>query len=645
MRVSTNQIYSIVNIGMSNAQTSINKTQEQMSTGKRVLSPADDPVAATTILQLNSELTRVQQYTKNIDSGSNSLNLEETALQSVVNLIQRMQELAVQAGNTAVLSRSDYQALASEVESRTQELLNIQNTRNSSGQYIFSGYQGSTQSFVDLGGGNFKYQGDDGQLRVQASSTVSVGVSDSGKRIFVDVPSGNNTITSSANSTNQSQPAAFISAGDVVDQAAFDEFYPESMVIKFNAVSDVVPPSPNYTITEKSTGKIIADRQVYISGQDIVANGVSFQIYGSPYPGVASVPSNLPFNFSASNFSVVGSAINVSVGGITETLVLDQNITSVAEMITALGGDLIYPNANPLSLTASAQANKQKLDNLGVSLSANGFSNLRGLPVSVSNGAAATDTLLGFNTQSGGSAAAIRLVNSGASYNFSLPTQSRTLEISVGSNTQTLTLNQNVTNMASLVSALTAGANATALASLGLVVSSSGIISSASNLPIQISSGSVELSSVMGIETQGNGTESAQGQLAVSGDSFFVDSTNKQGILTTLSRFSMAMREVENTSESKAQLTKVLNNVLKNLDNAISSIASVQGDVGARLNTLDASRDLNLDIEVYSKKVLSEIESLDYAEASTRLSMQSLVLSATQQSFVKISQLSLFSYL
>lgn len=645
MRVSTNQIYSIVNIGMSNAQTSINKTQEQMSTGKRVLSPADDPVASTTILQLNAELTRVQQYTKNIDSGSNSLNLEETALQSVVNLIQRMQELAVQAGNTAVLSRSDYQALASEVESRTQELLNIQNTRNSSGQYIFSGYQGSTQSFVDLGGGNFKYQGDDGQLRVQASSTVSVGVSDSGKRIFVDIPSGNNTITTSSNLTNQSQPAAFISAGDVVDQLAFDEFYPESMVIKFNAVSDVVPPSPNYTITEKSTGKIIADRQVYISGQDIVANGVSFQIYGSPYPGVASVPSNLPFNFSASNFSVVGSAINVSVGGVTETLVLDQNITSVADMITALGGDLIYPNANPLSLTASAQANKQKLDNLGVSLSANGFSNLRGLPVSVSNGTAATDTLLGFNTQSGGSAAAIRLVNTGASFDFSLPTQSRTLEISVGSNTQTLTINQNVTNMASLVSALTAGANATALASLGLVVSSSGIISSASNLPVQIASGSVELTSVMGVETQGNGTESAQGQLAVSGDSFFVDSTNKQGILTTLSRFSMAMREVENTSESKAQLTKVLNNVLKNLDNAISSIASVQGDVGARLNTLDASRDLNLDIEVYSKKVLSEIESLDYAEASTRLSMQSLVLSATQQSFVKISQLSLFSYL
>jgi flagellar hook-associated protein 3 FlgL len=208
MRVSTSQIYSIVNIGMSNAQTAINKTQEQMSTGKRVLSPADDPVASTTILQLNAELSRVQQYTKNIDSGSNSLNLEETSLQSVVSLIQRMQELAVQAGNTAVMSRSDYQALASEVESRTQELLNLQNTRNASGQYIFSGYQGSTQAFVDIGGGNYKYQGDDGQLRIQASATVTVGVSDSGKRIFVDVPSGHNTIHTSANPANRSQPAA-----------------------------------------------------------------------------------------------------------------------------------------------------------------------------------------------------------------------------------------------------------------------------------------------------------------------------------------------------------------------------------------------------------------------------------------------------
>lgn len=642
MRVSTNQIYSIVNVGMSNAQTSINKTQEQMATGKRVLSPADDPVASTTILQLNAELSRVVQYNKNIDAGNNSLNLEETSLKSVVSLVQRMQELAVYAGNTAVLTRNDYQALAAEVESRTQELLNLQNTRNSSGQYIFSGYQGSTQSFVDLGGGNFKYQGDDGQLRIQASTTVSVAVSDSGKRLFVDIPSGNKTVATSASSANQS--TAFVSAGEIIDQDEFDNFYPENMKITFNSVSNVVPSSPNFTITEKSTGKILLENQIYVPGEDIELKGVRFQIYGSPNSGIAAVPSRVPFNFSATDFSVTNATLNVTVGGVTETLVLDQNITSFAEMVTALGGDLVYPNANPLSLTASAQANKQKLDNLGISLSPSGFTSARGLSVSINSGTAATNAMLGFNTQAGGTASAIQLTNA-AAYDFSLPGQSRTLQVSVGDNTQTLTINQNVTNMADLVSALTAGSNGTTLAGMGLMVSASGIISSSGGEPIRISGGSVELTNVMGIETRGNGSASESGSRAVAGDSFFVDSTDKQPLLTTLSRFSQAMRDVENTTESKTELTKILNNVLKGLDNAVSSLASVQGDVGARLNTLDASKDLNLDIKVYSEKVLSEIESLDYAEASTRLAMQSLVLGATQQSFVKISQMSLFSYL
>jgi len=62
MRVSTSQIYNIATLGMNQAQAAVVKTQEQISTGKRVLSPADDPVAATSILQLNQELSRTEQY-------------------------------------------------------------------------------------------------------------------------------------------------------------------------------------------------------------------------------------------------------------------------------------------------------------------------------------------------------------------------------------------------------------------------------------------------------------------------------------------------------------------------------------------------------------------------------------------------------
>ena len=144
MRVSTSQIYSIATIGMRDAQVAVDKTHQQISSGKRVLSPADDPVAATSILMLNQELARTSQFGKNIDTADNNLALEETTLQSVVSLIQRLKELSVNAGNTAVLSKSDYKAMAAEVDNRLEELMNLQNTRNASGQYIFSGFQSET---------------------------------------------------------------------------------------------------------------------------------------------------------------------------------------------------------------------------------------------------------------------------------------------------------------------------------------------------------------------------------------------------------------------------------------------------------------------------------------------------------------------
>jgi flagellar hook-associated protein 3 FlgL len=231
MRISTAQIYSIATLGMSQAQAAMTKTQEQMATGKKILSPADDPVAATAILQLNQELARTEQYKKNIEVADNSLNLEETNLQSIVGLVQRIREIAVSAGNTAVMTKENYQALAAEVDTRISELVNLQNTRNSSGQYIFAGYQSGTKPFVDDGGGNYSYLGDEGQLRLQASASVSVAVSDSGKRLFVDVPSGHNTFITSASTSNKSVPPAIISVGQVFDQIEFDKLYPNDLVV------------------------------------------------------------------------------------------------------------------------------------------------------------------------------------------------------------------------------------------------------------------------------------------------------------------------------------------------------------------------------------------------------------------------------
>ena len=90
MRISTVHIFNIANKSMTDANQAMVNTQQQLSTGKRVIDPSDDPVAATKILSIEKELSSVEQYRKNIDIGKNNLALEESTLDSVSNIIIRM---------------------------------------------------------------------------------------------------------------------------------------------------------------------------------------------------------------------------------------------------------------------------------------------------------------------------------------------------------------------------------------------------------------------------------------------------------------------------------------------------------------------------------------------------------------------------
>jgi flagellar hook-associated protein 3 FlgL len=219
-------------------------------------------------------------------------------------------------------------------------------------------------------------------------------------------------------------------------------------------------------------------------------------------------------------------------------------------------------------------------------------------------------------------------------------TNPTTMVVSVGGRTETLDVNVVVNNATDLANALTAGPNAAKLANLGLTVTPAGIVS-VNGMNLTVRGGNADINNATGLNTS-QGVTSTNGQ---AGDSFFVESTNKQALITTLYRFTAAMRNVEDTPASKAQLQEMVDKTLVNLGLALTNITSIHGEVGARLNTLDSSRELNLDTKLHSDKVMTDLRDLDYAEASTRLQIETFVLSAAQQSFVKVSQLSLFSYL
>jgi len=283
VRISSQQAF-MGSVGdMVDLNSQVLDTQAKISSGKEVLTAADDPLASSRIAQLTQGIAVREQYTENLTTLEAALQAEEAALNNIVESIQRVRELAVASGNGSY-SIEDRQSIAIEVEQRLNELVALANTKDANGEYIFSGFQGDTVPFVEVQDGTYTYQGDEGQRFIKADDATNVARNDNGKRIFMDIDSAQNTIFTTANPLNTDQ-TAYITSGRITDQTTYDAFYPEDMVITFNPETNIVPNGPNFTITEKSTGKPIITDFAHVQGAEITFNGASFTISGNPNPG------------------------------------------------------------------------------------------------------------------------------------------------------------------------------------------------------------------------------------------------------------------------------------------------------------------------------------------------------------------------
>ncbi len=214
MRISTNMIYELGVASMQQRQQDLVRLQQQIASGRRMLTPSDDPVAATTVLDIKQSQALNDQYQVNGDSAKAQLSLEETALAGATTLLQDVRTLAVYAGN-ATLSNADRASLAGEIESHYQELLGIANSTDANGQYMFSGYQGATRPFAQAGPGNVTYAGDSGQRKTQISASRAIAINDSGDALFRAIKNGNGTFATAPGSTNAG--GGVIDAGTVTD--------------------------------------------------------------------------------------------------------------------------------------------------------------------------------------------------------------------------------------------------------------------------------------------------------------------------------------------------------------------------------------------------------------------------------------------
>ena len=185
MRISTSWSQQLGINGILKQQNTLLKTQQQLSTGLKNLTPADDPVAAKKILNFQQQIDNTTQYQQNIDMALSRNNLEASILSNGKQVLLSVRDLAVQALNEGLLNDSSKQAIQSEVEQIKDFMLGMVNSQDANGDYIFSGMLSSTAPFDTST--PYTYRGADVQRQLQISPQRTMSDGDLGSDIFGDI--------------------------------------------------------------------------------------------------------------------------------------------------------------------------------------------------------------------------------------------------------------------------------------------------------------------------------------------------------------------------------------------------------------------------------------------------------------------------
>jgi flagellar hook-associated protein 3 FlgL len=169
-------------LNVNNRDTSI--AQQELSTGRRVNAPSDDPSATAAAIGIHGQSTQVDQFTQNISSVSGLLQTADSTMSSAVTVLNQAITLGVQAGD-ATLSTSDRAALSSQIQSVSTQMLQLANT-SYQGSYIFAGNNSGQAAYVadPTSSTGVTYQGNSGVNKVEITQGQSVAVNVPGSQIF-----------------------------------------------------------------------------------------------------------------------------------------------------------------------------------------------------------------------------------------------------------------------------------------------------------------------------------------------------------------------------------------------------------------------------------------------------------------------------
>lgn len=639
MRISTQQQYNINIQRMQNSQTTIGDLQRQISTGKKIAQPSDNPSVAAEVVRLNRDISALNRYEGNITIAENRLSLEEETIKPMSNQLDRIREIAI-AGRSGTYNSANLKTFAAELREIVAGLAGAMNKQDAQGEYIFAGSKGGTQPYELNPDGRWEYKGDNGQREIQIGATHYIDSNDSGQYLFESVE---------GELEFEAAGAAFIDpARDFFfeDEAARDEF---DAYIKENVTGDlqfqlhvieantVTPLNAEYDFKiVDSSGKVhypepdpdpsatppppltgLATREVSFHGARIKPQALVAGDYSFPEQGTRNGVQKITIDDQAA---------------------LDQFFDDYGEVTVRFTSATTYEldsarTGGPIQLNESTTFTKTDPGTLsfgGLTFDTDGANSGSHVLKRPSKDESLT-------TLNGISAVNVTDVDAFESFMDQTPgpaTESMKLVLQAGGASATglqyQIVDQTNTSISGVFIDVPVGDTLTD-PTTGLTFTHDGNMDVTDTYEITL--------------MEPTGVPTAPYDVKAIAESTVKLQYEQKNILNVALELAERLEMGNSTSALREGLYKVVDDSLGYITQAHDRLTEATTGVGARRSAMKDTLDANTDIKLFTKTTLSSIEDADLPAVASQLKLEEILLQASQQTFASTSRMTLFDYI
>jgi flagellar hook-associated protein 3 FlgL len=311
MRVSTSQFYLQSALLMNQKSADVNQQMEHLSSGKRVLTAKDDAVSYGTLAGYKNDLANIEQYKRNITMAENHNSMQEVIFADAETLLDKFKQDMLLANNGR-MSSEDLQAIGDEMRHGLNQLIDLGNSQDEKGDYIFAGFQTQQKPFSQQVDGSVDYNGDKGVNELQIAKNIQIPTNQTGDAAFLNINNAIGDFTANYPSPpNSNTSGVAVESANVIDRNAYN-VSTGPHTFSFDPITN------DLTVTDSTLPipAVVFPPAPYVAGQTISFDGIDVTLSGNPLPGDSFVI-NEKQNISI--FETLNNAISWAEQGVVST--------------------------------------------------------------------------------------------------------------------------------------------------------------------------------------------------------------------------------------------------------------------------------------------------------------------------------------